>query len=391
MKKAATVATQLPALVETGADWTAEIERRKSFLAALMAITGVSKDQVASRVAHAARGRLMMEFAANAQRKVSGVLDGSLKLAAREWKLLVELLAAGCVAALNVELSAASPEPKGLGVFNREEKQLKERRSMLLSRCVDLSGLTLGELAQRVARMSNGFRDAAEAKAAITAVIEKRARLTSWYWSALLKVFVSAAFQGIAEEQRQVAGEVLEPDAIPRMEEDAMLAQACLLISGMAMDQAARNIAYLGRTFGVESLQNGIEEKLGDVLAARCLMTDIERSCVLRVLLKPATESLSAELIPGRQSAASPARFSDLLRGCLKLSDHGLEDAAPIVTRAAQRQFSGRLETEARNLLARSLEDPEAISFSSEERSIIAHALFSVPLRRLHSELELCR
>lgn len=370
----------------------AEMERRKRFLLAMVSVTGVRNDQLATRVRYAARNRQMDQFEASAESKIAGVLDAAVMVALREWGLIVEVLAAACRTTLRNELVNVPREPAGLSsIFNREEKQQKDRRALILSCSRDLSGMTLAQLAARVARGGVEFSTADEAEQAATAVIDKTGRVSPGQWLNLSHVFIGAAMQGLEREEAAAAAERVDPEPGQRAEQDARLMAACMAIGAVTLQQAVQRVSYIGRSFGIESLSDSVPEKLLEVIEARCVMTEIERAAILRVFLMPAAQALEAELITGRESTAPAARFADMIRGSLKLLDLSVDNAAPNVMRLAGRWFLGRLETQAAELLKQFLGDSGAVEFTTDERHVIAHALFAVPLRMLKAELEVCK
>jgi hypothetical protein len=363
-----------------------EMDRRKQFLSALMSLTEVRADQLATRSAHAAGTRGMYEFQATALMRILGVLSASVRVNVREWKLVLSCISSECRAILKAELDKRS-EPSGISaLFNRSLKRQAERRTRVLSACLHLSGLRVDQLAPRAVHagfLTGGeFLDAAEVEQFVNKVMGGDARLTDAQWRPLLQVFVNSALQALDREEATLEAERLNPDPIANMSHHAMLISAAMEISGMTQDRAVQHVLHLAKSFGVESLLQDVGAKLSEVIAGRLLLTDSERVCVLRPILSAAERALAELLTSG--ALVPMERFVALVRGCLKISGTSLDEAANMIARHARRWFAGRLESEIE--IKRHLLD---WCLTAEEQRIVAQSLFIGPRRTLQIELEL--
>lgn len=376
-------------MIEETADKT-EMERMRRVALAMSQITGATEAQIISKVARMAERLRMFDLEAGASRKVQGLLAGTVKLSIREWKIVLNSLVPDCRALLQNEL-AAKPQPSGLAsVFNRQEKREREHRALILRACLDISCLGVDTIAPRVLHagfLTGGeFEDVQEAQRMAEKAIAKQIRLSEAQWNAMAMAFVAAAVQGIDREVNAVENEHLNPEPLTRMAQDARILAGCNLIGGLNLQQAGRHAAKFGQSFGLDSLADGTEEKLREVLASACVLTNVERAAILTAPLKAAERALQDELA-GTPSTA--ARFVEIVRGALTVSDLTFDTAAPMVERLAGRWFVGRLEKEAAPMLRRAVEDGD--EFSPEERRIIAMALLARPLQIVRAELELCK
>lgn len=388
MPKPAPTAAAEPIDIDLSSD-RAEIRRRQQFLGAMLAITGVSLDQLATRAAYGARNRDMQEMEQAAERKITGVLNGDQMLSHREWQLLVGLLSGQVRSVLRDDGATRQDAPGGVAsIFNRQEKKLKERRALILRCCLDLSGETMETLALRAARAGTEFAGT-EAAIAAAAAIAGNITLSPGQWWILSQVFIAAALQALDREEKEPDSR-LDQEPGSRAEHDARFIAACMLIGDVSTTQAVQRLAYVAKSFGIESFTENLEKKFQEITGARCVMSHVERAAVSRVILTPAIKALEAEL-PPQESTASVERFASMISGSLELMETRVDDVAPAVSRLAGRWFMGRLETDAKGLLKKFLDDPAAVVFTPEERRVIASSLFPVPLRKLKAESDFAK
>lgn len=390
MRKSASAAAAEPIDIDLSIE-RAEISRRQKFFGAMVSLLGVTLDSLATRASYGARNRDMSEMEQAARPKIAGVLAGSAVVSQREWRFLIELLSGELRAVLRDEMETMPSAPGGLAsIFNREEKKQKERRALVLRCCLELSGQTLQALADRATRASTEF-SGTEAENAAAGSIEGKTTLSPGQWQILSRVFIAAALQALDREEQSIASERLDPEPGKRAEHDARLIAACMQIGDVSTNQMLQRVGYIAKSFGIESLSEKLEEKLRGILAAHCVMSATERAALLRVVIQPAAAALEAELDSGQESTAPADRFAAMISGCLKLLDVSIDDVAPAVCRLAGRWFIGRLETDAKGLLRKFLEDPAAVDFTTEERRTIANSIFPVPLKKLRAESEVAR
>lgn len=364
-----------------------EMSRRQRLLNAMMQITRISGDQLATRARHAAQWRNLPELSTATEEKISGLLSGAVHVSSREWALLVDIVAPSCKQQLRAALNDRAPDLVPVsGVMNPAERHYLARLAGVISAAIDISQLSHGDLALRVLRTSGDFASVEDVEKTLSKLTET-IMLSSSQWRALTHVVIGAAVQAVEREQ-QFAGEVVrDPEPGPRAQRDAHLARAAMQISGMTVEQLAQRIAYVGRSFGLPSLAENTLDKLRQILDVRCVMGEVERSAVLSAALKPAADILQAELSPDPPDTPAE-RFAGAIRGALALSEFALDDAAEIVARLARRLWLGRMETSAAQLLKAFLGDSSAVDFTTQERRAIAGALFAVPLQALKAELE---
>jgi hypothetical protein len=388
--------TNISQVSATGAEFDISAERkemlrRKKMLSAMMALATISLDQLTTRARHGAQYRTMPEMESFPEARINGVLSETVMLSSREWAFVVELLSQSCRTVLKNELSSM-PAQRGplASIFDREEKRTRDRQSLIIGACGDIADIDLREFAVRILRAGVEFYNVEDAHSAVLSIIEKKARITPGQWLNISQVFIGAALQAIEKEQ-QARDDVRIDEPGPRAEYDARIIAACMLIGSLSVDQVVRRLSYAGKTFGIDSLADKVEEKFNAILNARCVLTDTERMAVLRVALSPAVAAFENELMPGIESTTVPSRFAELIKGSMKLMDLTIEDVATNVSRLANRWFLGRLETKSKDVLSVFLKDPAAIDLTADERRIVAHSVFSVPLQMIKAELEACK
>jgi hypothetical protein len=310
------------------------MERRSAILSMCLQLTGISLETMASRVANQAwfQGLTRLERGGAAV-IIAGVIGKQIEVSVFEWKCIVYVLSSPVLHAIREEAGRTGGDAKQL-----------ERRGIAVKACVELTRLSLDDVAARVAQAAWGHLNVRSlhgpaAKERLTMLINGTQDLSEAEWKCV-KI-------GILDSADKFISQYLDSDncvPVPPTE-DTMeirrrirLLKGSMVIEGLSLEAAARKVGKLAAELGLGGLSQCDSAKIENLLEQRLFVNEYEWKCLASAILLPAFTTLEKEIQQARErSDGDNSRRLALIDGCMTLLDQAANDVAQGVQRLSSR------------------------------------------------------